>query len=99
MAREGAVRPLSPGGTNALQALEAETMDDNCELRIANGIDGQPCDGEDCIYWRVVEHLGEEKHAGCAIQHFEMLGDSEIAAWLLSVKERLEGQGTRETEF
>ena len=73
-------------------------MDDNCELKIANGIHGEPCDREDCIYWRIVEHLGEERGAGCAIQHFEMLGDSEKAAWLLSVKERLESQAVGSAE-
>lgn len=67
----------------------------DCTLRAANGVHDVPCDGEDCIYWRVVGHLGVSKETeGCAIQHFSMLdGDSSVAEWLLSVKDRLESPG------
>lgn len=67
---------------------------DDCKLRAANGHPDVPCDGRGCMYWRVVNHLGVEESEGCAIQHFSMLeGGSEVAAWLLSVKERIEAQG------
>jgi hypothetical protein len=65
-----------------------------CELRAANGMPDLDCDHEDCVYWRLVGHLGvAEGGEGCAIQHFELLdGGEEIAEWLLSVKERVESQ-------
>jgi hypothetical protein len=66
-------------------------MDDICDLRAANGRDGEPCEGEECPFWRVVGHVGPvEPGTGCAIKHYQMLGDDELAAWLLSVKERIE---------
>ena len=73
-------------------------MTGHCELRAANGLHGVPCDGPDCLYWRLVDHLGLVDGVdaeGCAIQHFSMLeGGEEIAAWLLSVKQRIEaGEG------
>ncbi len=65
-----------------------------CKLRRANGIEGVACDEHTCVYWRVLEHLdlGMEPAEGCAIQHFGLLdgGDSDLAAWLLSVKARVE---------
>jgi hypothetical protein len=71
-------------------------MTEDCRLRAANGLDGVECDGPDCIYWRLVGHLGIAEgvdDAGCAIQHFRMLdGGQEVAAWLMSVKRRLEYQ-------
>ncbi|TDB36903.1 MAG: hypothetical protein D9V44_10365 [Actinobacteria bacterium] len=67
-----------------------------CMLRMTNGIDGVPCDEGMCTYWRVVEHLdlGGIPAEGCAVQHFRLLvdGDSDLAAWLLSVKERVEAR-------
>ncbi len=66
-------------------------MSECCDLREANGIQAA-CDGEDCIYWRAVGHLGlSAEEAGCAIREFRMLegADSELVVWLLSVKERL----------
>lgn len=68
-------------------------MTDKCKLRQANGIVDGLCDEDDCIYWRVVDHVGlsENAAAGCAVQYFELLdGDTAIANWLLSVKERVE---------
>lgn len=67
-------------------------MAEECKLRDANGSAGHPCDGDKCVYWRVVGHLGVlEGENGCAVQHFELLdGSSEIATWLLSVKQRVE---------
>jgi hypothetical protein len=67
---------------------------DECRLRAANGILAH-CDKKSCTFWRVVDHLDVDVpvHAdGCAIQHFELLGDegSGIAEWLLSVKQRVE---------
>lgn len=65
-----------------------------CSLRAANGRPGVPCDEDRCTYWRAVEHLdlGVRETPGCAIQFFNLLegGDGARAAWLLSVKERLE---------
>ena len=66
-------------------------MSDKCNLREANGVPEQPCDREECIYWRVAGYLGDEEIGdGCAIRHFELLGDEKTVQWLLSVKERVE---------
>ena len=72
---------------------EEDYMADECELRSANGMPGVDCDEDECIYWRVADHLGVAEYTdGCAIQHFELLDDGhEMAAWLLSVKDRVEG--------
>ena len=70
---------------------------DECQLRAVNEVHGVECDGETCTYWRLVEHLdlpaGSQDRSGCAIQHFELLddGNTGVAEWLLSVKERIEG--------
>jgi len=68
-----------------------------CELRKANHVDGAPCDGHACIYWRAVEHLDlpETPADGCAVKHFELLagGNPTLAEWLLSVKDRVERTG------
>lgn len=65
-----------------------------CELRKAIDVDGVSCDEGECMYWRVIEHLdlGVSYSEGCAVQYFGLLGDGnrELAAWLLSVKERVE---------
>lgn len=67
-----------------------------CELKAANGLGDVPCDEWRCTYWRLVDHLGVEldDRQGCAIQYFRLLEgeDSAVAAWLLSVKERVEEQ-------
>lgn len=67
-------------------------MGDTCKLRETNGTPNSPCSEGDCIYWRVVSHVGvAEQSQHCAIQHFELLGgDDALADWLLSVKERIE---------
>lgn len=65
-------------------------MDDICRLRSAMGDSPYPCDKGSCMFWRVVDHLGVETAEGCAIQHYELLGDHDLASWLLSVKERIE---------
>lgn len=70
-------------------------MQEMCKLRQANGAEGVECDEERCVYWRLVEHLDAGDGVGCAVQHFELLDSGEeIAAWLLSVKERVEGNAT-----
>lgn len=72
-------------------------MADRCELKAFHDVHA-PCDSEECVYWRAIGHLGVgPETAGCAIQHFGLLGDrgAEIAAWLLSVKERLEAEERR----
>jgi hypothetical protein len=68
-----------------------------CVLRFANGSPGVGCDGDTCLYWRAVEGIdvaeAPEPHS-CAIQHFRLLeGGAGVAAWLLSVKMRVE-EGT-----
>jgi len=70
-------------------------MTDQCDLRAATGQEGQACDGEACIFWRIAGHLDlVEGTEGCAVQYFELLGEegSEVAAWLLSVKQRVEAE-------
>ncbi len=69
-------------------------MAQECELRLVNDMPGVDCDEDECIYWRVAGHLGVAEYTdGCAIQHFELLDDgAEVAAWLLTVKQRVEGQ-------
>jgi len=62
----------------------------DCELRAANGMHHVDCDGEQCIYWRALEHLDSGPGEGCAIQHHQLLVDDEVAAWLLTVKDRVE---------
>lgn len=72
----------------------ANTEGAKCELRRSIGMEGVPCDRRECTYWRIVEHIdtGELPTEGCAIQHFELLGDkgADVAAWLWSVKRRIE---------
>ncbi len=70
-------------------------MSDTCKLEEAGTGRTLPCDGEACTFWRVVGHLGvAEEESGCAVQYFELLeGGDEIASWLLSVKNRIDGIG------
>ncbi len=68
---------------------------EECRLRASNGVRGMPCDGDSCVFWRVVGQLDLIEGAaedGCAVQRFELLGDrgGEVSRWLLSVKERVE---------
>jgi len=67
-------------------------MVDKCSLREANGLPAGACDKEECVFWRAIDHIGQEAGEGCAIQHFELLGQDGIAEWLLSVKDRIEQQ-------
>jgi len=69
-------------------------MPDVCRLREANEVHGESCDGSTCVYWRAIEYLGVVQGEGCALQHYELLGDVRMAQWLLSVKERVEGEGS-----
>ena len=62
----------------------------DCELRSGNGLEAVQCDEDCCVFWRALRHLGSGEGNGCAIQHFQLLADDNIAAWLLSVKERVE---------
>jgi len=66
-----------------------------CALKAVNGQPDVACDGQECVYWRLVEQLDLSSAPlpeQCAIQHFSLLdGGSRIAAWLLSVKLRVEG--------
>jgi hypothetical protein len=65
-------------------------MSDTCDLRAAAGAAHHDCQGAECVYWRALDHLGTSRGNGCAIEHYELLGDSNVTLWLLSVKERLE---------
>ena len=68
----------------------AETS--SCNLKDVHGVYAL-CDEADCVFWRVAGHLDlVETPNGCAIEYFELLGEdgSEVSAWLLSVKERVE---------
>ena len=63
-----------------------------CELDAANGVEAH-CQEEECVFWRVTGHLDlVETASGCAIQYFELLGESgdEVALWLRSVRDRLD---------
>ncbi len=67
-------------------------MNETCRLREQATSESVPCDSEECVYWRVVEHIDVVgPRTGCAIQYFALLeGGAGIASWLLSVKSRLE---------
>lgn len=66
-------------------------MSDRCDLRVAAGEADEACLEERCAFWRAVDHLGEPvEGSGCAIKHFRLLGNEEMVAWLISVKERVE---------
>ena len=67
------------------------TLDRRCELRASQGID-VPCEKENCIFWRVTNHLDlGAPEPDCAVEHFGLLDgkDPELFEWLLSVKDRL----------
>lgn len=64
-------------------------MNDFCILRTAAGETYALCEGEQCPFWRVVEHVGDAPGAGCPIKHYQLLGNDGVAEWLLSVRERL----------
>lgn len=70
-------------------------MSEVCKLRDKATGERTHCDSEQCVYWRVVEHIdAQTARSGCAIQYFELLeGGAGIASWLLSVKQRLESGG------
>ncbi len=66
-------------------------VNEDCELWAMIGVE-HDCDGEDCPFWRVVEHLDvtDARGEGCAVQYFELLeGGEEVARWLHSVRKRL----------
>jgi hypothetical protein len=63
--------------------------DDLCKLHMTRGAE-RHCDGTSCMYWRLVDHLGHGEVDGCAIEHFEMLGDEKLVDWLISVKSRVD---------
>ena len=71
-------------------------MGDLCDLRAANGDPDRDCAAEECPFWRVVGHVAEAPGTGCAIKHYQLLGDDDVAAWLLSVRERIERLEGRE---
>ena len=70
--------------------------DEICRLHATKNVI-RHCDEAECVFWRALDHLGyQETGEGCAIQHFELLGDDALVAWLLSVKERVDGEARRE---
>jgi hypothetical protein len=70
-------------------------VDEICNLKQANGIDHERCEGESCVFWRAVDYLGQPTGTGCAVRHYELLGQEGMAEWLLSVKKRVESSTTR----
>jgi hypothetical protein len=74
--------------------LRRTTAMPECLLRAVDGKPGVACNGDECLYWRAVEQIGVAEAPvpqQCAIQHFQLLdGGSDVAAWLLSVKLRVE---------
>lgn len=69
-----------------------------CMLRLANGMPDVLCDEESCLFWRVADQLDVARSdwSGCAIQHFALLdGGSDLAAWLISAKERATADALR----
>jgi hypothetical protein len=74
--------------------LLAHQTRDRCGLLWAASGESEPCRGEACMYWRVLEAVGVEKpdETGCAVRYFALLRDGrpEVADWLLSVKRRVE---------
>jgi len=65
-------------------------MGDLCDLHAANGNIDAECRSDACPFWRVVEHVSERPAVGCAIKHYQLLGKDDLAAWLLTVRERIE---------
>ena len=67
-------------------------MAGECLLRAANGTPGTACDEERCAFWESIGMTHGEGPA-CAVQRFGLLDadDKALAAWLLSVKERVAG--------
>lgn len=75
-----------------VSAVLGSDMAECCDLRQAVGIQAE-CDGDACVYWRAVGHLGiSAEEAGCAIKNLGMLeeADDDVARWLHSVKQRVE---------
>jgi len=71
--------------------------DDICRLHRTKNII-RHCDEAKCVFWRALDHLGyEDDGEGCAIQHFELLGNEPLVAWLLSVKERVDDQAGQQS--
>jgi len=77
---------------------------DYCDLRNANGDADARCEGDECPLWRLAGHVDDQtgSGSGCAVRHYQLLGDERVAEWLLSVRERLqrlerhdEGQSAR----
>jgi len=62
----------------------------DCTLRAANGVEFAHCDQEKCVFWSALEHLDSGAGEGCAIEHYQLLADDSMSAWLLSVKVRVE---------
>jgi hypothetical protein len=65
-------------------------MNGAAEPESTSTMHGAECAGGECISRRLLGHLGAPVGAGCAVEHYELLGDEQMAEWLLSVKERLE---------
>ena len=88
---------MSPDSKTRPDEPSAETPadpTDGCDLRLAVVDEAVHCDGDTCVYWRVLGHVGVEMPAerGCALRYFDVLGAErpQLAHWLLSVKRRVE---------
>lgn len=64
-------------------------MGDQCDLHAANGEPDRECQEAACPFWRVAEYVGDAPGEGCAIKYYQLIGNDGVAAWLLSVRERL----------
>lgn len=64
-----------------------------CRLRAGDGVGGVICDAEGCTLWSSHDRLSLfETKSECAIRYFQLLGgDEDLAEWMLSVKDRLDG--------
>ena len=75
-------------------AAPPSTLLGDCELRRAALGEVAHCDGDACLYWRALGHVGVETptEPGCALQQFgaDLDGRPELTHWLLSVKRRME---------
>ena len=73
--------------------MAEDNKKDLCRLSEVNSVKAW-CSRDKCIYWRLLESqdIGSEDEVGCGIQHFGLIDglDQETAAWMLSMKRRLE---------
>ncbi|MHB1391385.1 MAG: hypothetical protein ACYCXF_09205 [Thermoleophilia bacterium] len=76
-----------------MTSTDDRLKEEKCRLHEVQGLEAW-CTRESCIYWRMLEpqDIDLDNEKGCGLQHFGVLGGltPEVAAWLLSMKKRLE---------